>query len=118
MAVFFAAQIFRSRFQEAADPGSVVFWIILAVGCLLAGIGYFLKARWIIALGAVPIILLSAFIALTSLVGGWIWGPREAGLMNFLILGGFGFTLIQLFGLVLAFFLAKRHSEGPQSPGP
>lgn len=108
LAVFFASQIVWNRIKETADTGSFVFWTVLAVGCLVAGIGYFLRARWIIVLGSFPAILMPLVIALSALVGGWIWGPRESGTMNLLIVGGFGLALIQSFGTVLGFFVARR----------
>lgn len=108
LAVFFAGQIFWSRIQGYADPASFIFWTILAVGCLIAAFGYFLRIRWIVAVGAVPAILLCLFIALTSLVGGWIWGPREAGTMNLLVLGGVGLALLQLVGLSVIFISMRQ----------
>ena len=111
LAVFFAAQIVWSRLRESSDPGSFVFWTVLAVGCLVAGIGYSVRVRWVVALGAVPTILLSLFTALTSLVGGWIWGPRESGTMSLLVIGGFGFAFLQLFGLAVTFLQARRRPE-------
>ena len=108
MAVFFSAQIVWSRLQEAADTGSFIFWALLAVGSLLAGIGYFLTARWIVAIGAIPVILLCLFIGLASVVGGWIWGPRETGTMNLLMVGGFALAVVELIGLGIAFVGRRR----------
>ena len=116
LAAFFAALIVWSRVQESSDPGSFVFWTILAVGCLVSGIGYVLKARWVVALGAAPVILLSLVIALTALVGGWIWGPRGAGTMNLLLFGGLGLAVLQLFGLGFA-FITLRRARGDQPNG-
>ena len=111
LAVFFSSQIVWNRVQESSDSGSFVFWTILAVSCLVAGIGYLLKARWVVALGAAPAMLLAAFISLTVLVGGWIWGPRAATTMNLLVFGGFGLALLQLVGLVLMMFRTRRGPE-------
>jgi len=116
LAAFFAALIVWSRVQESSDPGSFVFWTILAVGCLVSGIGYVLKARWVVALGAAPVILLSLVIALTALVGGWIWGPRGADTMNLLLFGGLGLAVLQLFGLGFA-FITLRRARGDQPNG-
>jgi hypothetical protein len=116
LAVFFAAQIIWSRLQETSDPGSFVFWTILAVASLVSGIGYFITVRWIVAFGAVPVILLCLFFALTSLVGGWIWGPRGTDTVNLLVMGGFGLALLQLIGLGTAFLSMRRRP--PDQPPP
>ncbi len=113
MAVFFSSQIIWTRIQETSDTGSFIFWALLAVGSLLAGVGFLLSARWVIAIGAVPVILLCLFIGLASVVGEWIWGPRGTGTTNFLMLGGFALALLELVGVGIAFLGRRRQRENP-----
>jgi hypothetical protein len=114
LAVFFASQIVWTRIQGSLDTGSFVFWTILSVACLVAGIGYFLQIRWITAAGAIPVVILSLFIALASLAGGWIWGQHQETTMHFLVLGGFILAAIQAAGFLVMFLLTRHKAKRNQ----
>jgi hypothetical protein len=62
--------------------------------------GFVIGSRWLVILAALPLLLLLGAFTTAIAVGGWIWGPGQAGTAYSLILLGtalFGFELSGIF---------------------
>ena len=64
--------------------------VFLAMGLLFftGCAGFVLQRRWVVILAALPLLLFLGAFTTAIAVGGWIWGPGQAGAMYSLILFG------------------------------
>ncbi len=93
------AFVFSLSEGKGLMDGSGVF---LAVGLLFFSgcAGFIVRSRWVVILAALPLLFFLGAFTTAIAIGGWIWGPGQAGTVYTLILFGtalFGFELSGIF---------------------
>jgi hypothetical protein len=111
LAVFFGYVGIDEWIASSADAGGAIFYGFIAVLFALSAIGFVVKRRWLAVFPVVPIMIASLLFSAVMALGGWAWGPSNAGKMYLFTAGGVFVFLSQF----VTIFLARRLRPRPDS---